>query len=248
MRSSRFACRSRTFYNSLTDEQQRRLRREASGSAESGANVSDGRAPNLRQAGNCRWDHGRDRTRSTIDRAAARGLGNVAAEISRHGTAYRQFLPPPIRSWVPWVGRRCNGSPRRYAVCGHDHEPGAATVLRFARRQAEDGSQPGAAPSQIFRPRRRATADLETLNAATRLRCKTPGDKFPARRRNKPRSLIDVASDRLPKSPVSLSPGNEVLCVLKTRFGNSGDEGRLGRAQIRCRPPAGWRDGSERLC
>src|SRR6266567_9088184 len=39
-----------------------------------------------------------------------------------------------------------------------------------------------------------------------------------------------------------------VLCVLKTRFGNSGDEGRQGWAQIRCRPPAGWRDGSERLC
>src|SRR5438067_8512471 len=39
---------------------------------------------------------------------------------------------------------------------------------------------------------------------------KTPGDKFTARRRNKPRSLIDVASGSLPKSPVSLSPGDEV--------------------------------------
>ena len=38
------------------------------------------------------------------------------------------------------------------------------------------------------------------------------------------------------------------LCVLKTRFGNSGDEGRRGRAQIRCSPRAGWRDKSERLC
>ena|SRR5258707_13434100 len=38
------------------------------------------------------------------------------------------------------------------------------------------------------------------------------------------------------------------VCVLKTRFGNSGDEGRRGRAQIRCGPRAGWRDGSERLC
>jgi len=36
------------------------------------------------------------------------------------------------------------------------------------------------------------------------------------------------------------------LCVLKTRFGNSGDEGRRGRAQIRCGPRAGWRDGSGR--
>jgi hypothetical protein len=39
---------------------------------------------------------------------------------------------------------------------------------------------------------------------------KTPGDKFPARSRNKPRSLIDVASGSLPKSPVNLSPGEEV--------------------------------------
>src|SRR3954465_12093434 len=50
-------------------------------------------------------------------------------------------------------------------------------------------------------------------NAMCRLCCKslkTPGDKFPARSRNKPRSLIDVASGSLPKSPVSLSPGDEV--------------------------------------
>src|SRR6266516_4317333 len=38
------------------------------------------------------------------------------------------------------------------------------------------------------------------------------------------------------------------LCVLKTRFGNSGDEGRRGRAQIRCGPCAGWRDESGRPC
>ena len=38
---------------------------------------------------------------------------------------------------------------------------------------------------------------------------KTPGDKFPARSRNKPRALIDVASGSLPKSPW-LSPGDEV--------------------------------------
>src|SRR5947199_7093224 len=36
------------------------------------------------------------------------------------------------------------------------------------------------------------------------------------------------------------------LCVLKTRFGNSGDEGRRAWVQIRCGPRAGWRDGSER--
>src|ERR1700738_5638121 len=39
---------------------------------------------------------------------------------------------------------------------------------------------------------------------------KTPGDKFPSRRPNKPRSLIDVASGSLPRSPVSLSLGDEV--------------------------------------
>jgi hypothetical protein len=51
------------------------------------------------------------------------------------------------------------------------------------------------------------------VSAIGRLCCKslkTPGDKFPARSRNKPRSLIDVASGLLPKSPVSLSPGDEV--------------------------------------
>src|ERR1700730_9590287 len=37
-----------------------------------------------------------------------------------------------------------------------------------------------------------------------------PGDKFPAGRRNKSRLLIDVASGSLPKSPVSLSPDDEV--------------------------------------
>ncbi len=50
-------------------------------------------------------------------------------------------------------------------------------------------------------------------SAHGRLCCKSlkmPGDKFPARSRNKPGSLIDVASGSLPKSPVSLSPGDEV--------------------------------------
>jgi hypothetical protein len=51
------------------------------------------------------------------------------------------------------------------------------------------------------------------MSVIGRLCCKslkTPAGKFPARRRNKPRSLIDVASGSLPKSPVSLSPGDEV--------------------------------------
>jgi hypothetical protein len=51
------------------------------------------------------------------------------------------------------------------------------------------------------------------MSLPDRLCCKslkTPGDKFFVRSRNKPRSLIDVASGSLPKSPVSLSPGDEV--------------------------------------
>jgi hypothetical protein len=52
------------FYNSLTDEQQRRLRREASGSAESGANVSDGRAQICAKPGIA------DGTMRAIERAA----------------------------------------------------------------------------------------------------------------------------------------------------------------------------------
>src|SRR6476619_7159348 len=47
---------------------------------------------------------------------------------------------------------------------------------------------------------------------------KTPGDKFPARSRNKPRSLIDVASGSLPKSPVSLSPGAMRMFTRKPRL------------------------------
>src|ERR1700730_13379712 len=52
-----------------------------------------------------------------------------------------------------------------------------------------------------------------SMSASGRFCCKslkTPDDKFPARRPNKPRSLIDVASGSSPKSPVSLSPGDEV--------------------------------------
>ena len=64
------------------------------------------------------------------------------------------------------------------------------------------------------------------MTACGRLCCKslkTPGDKFPARSRNKPRSLIDVASGSLPKSPVSLSPGDEVppTCLLESRVYSS---------------------------
>jgi hypothetical protein len=48
---------------------------------------------------------------------------------------------------------------------------------------------------------------------------KTPGDKFPARRRNRSRSPADVASGSLPKSLVSLSPSNEVPTSLhENRF------------------------------
>jgi len=35
-------------------------------------------------------------------------------------------------------------------VCGDEHEPGAATGLQFARRQAESRSPPDAAPSQAL--------------------------------------------------------------------------------------------------
>ena len=38
------------------------------------------------------------------------------------------------------------------------------------------------------------------------------------------------------------------VSVPKTRFCNNGDEGRRGRAQLRCGPHAGWRDGPARPC
>ena len=63
----------------------------------------------------------------------------------------------------------------------------------------------------MLHPRKRTLIARRTADKC-RLCCKslkTPGDKFPARSRNKPRSLIDVASGSLPKSPVSLSPGDE---------------------------------------
>ena len=66
---------------------------------------------------------------------------------------------------------------------------------------------------RITRPESGRVADISGTSQKCRLCCKslkTPGDKFPARSRNKPRSLIDVASGSLPKSPVSLSPGDEV--------------------------------------
>jgi hypothetical protein len=62
-------------------------------------------------------------------------------------------------------------------------------------------------------------------SALGRLCCKslkTPGDKFPARSRNKPRSLIDVASGSLPKSPVSLSLAmRSPTCLLESRVYSS---------------------------
>src|SRR3979411_1869738 len=62
-------------------------------------------------------------------------------------------------------------------------------------------------------PRKRTYSGHRWTSQMCRLCCKslkTPGDKYPARSRNKPRSLIDLASGSLPKSPVSLSPGDEV--------------------------------------
>ena len=70
-------------------------------------------------------------------------------------------------------------------------------------------------PPSLLARRRRGDRVIEVgagvmlhllMSAPGRLCCKslkTPGDKFSARSRNKPRSLIDVASGSLPKSPVS---------------------------------------------
>src|SRR5262249_1218001 len=92
----------------------------------------------------------------TIGGAARGGLGRVAAELGRHGKACCRLLPRrPVPASHGAVRRR-NGSPRRHAVRGDEHEPGAATALRFARRQAEGRSHPGTAPRQALRPRWRA--------------------------------------------------------------------------------------------
>ena len=59
-----------------------------------------------------------------------------------------------------------------------------------------------------------------TMTAPGRYCCKsrkTPGDNFPAGRRSEPRSLINVVSGSLPKSPVSLSLGDEVPHIFTRR-------------------------------
>src|SRR6516165_6543608 len=132
------------FSNSLTEEQRRRLRGGAPNSAQSGANATDGRAQTCAEPA------------AGIADGIMRAIGRAAAELGRHGKACCRFLPRRSAPESHGAVRRCNGSPRRHAVRGDEHEPGAATALRFARRQAEGGSQPGAAASPAFRPRRRA--------------------------------------------------------------------------------------------
>jgi hypothetical protein len=84
------------------------------------------------------------------------------------------------------------------------------------QRRGCRGPKQGPTDAPGMRCRLSPTADVPSHSsgaAKCRLCCKslkTPGDKFPARRRNKPRSLIDVVSGSLSKSPVSLSPGDEV--------------------------------------
>ena len=60
------------------------------------------------------------------------------------------------------------------------------------------------------------------MSAIGRYCCKSPKlmrGNFPARGRSKSKSPIDMASGSLPKSPVSLSLGDEVphMCTRKTR-------------------------------
>src|SRR4051794_12023923 len=65
--------------------------------------------------------------------------------------------------------------------------------------------------SLLARLRRPATSAHRSLSGG--LCCKSPklkSDNFPARRQSKSRSLIDMASISLPKSPVSLSLGDKV--------------------------------------
>jgi hypothetical protein len=64
-----------------------------------------------------------------------------------------------------------------------------------------------------FTPRKQTFIPAVGMSAKCRYCCKSPklaGGNFLARRRSKSRLLIDMASDSLPKSPVSSSPGDEV--------------------------------------
>jgi hypothetical protein len=100
-----------------------------------------------------------------------------------------------------------------YWLCYHHNNQIAVVIEPAGSLQCEPHlkAEHMAAPTNAANVKK-ALANLEPSTHG-RLCCKslkTPGDKFPARSRNKPRSLIDVASGSLPKSPVSLSPGDEV--------------------------------------
>src|SRR5439155_18194974 len=88
---------------------------------------------------------------------------------------------------------------------------------------------------------------------------KTPGDEFPARRRNKPQSLLDVASGSLPKSPVSFITCDEVphISTRKPRlqpekFAINGAKRLLQHnrhnASIRCGAKIRKQSGAKRTC
>ena len=93
------------FYNSLTDEQQRRLRRDEPKSGESRANVTDGRAQTCAEpaAGIA------DEIMRAIGRAAPPSEPQRAGveALRLNSAAMAKLLPvpaPPIRCWAPWVG------------------------------------------------------------------------------------------------------------------------------------------------
>ena len=104
-------------------------------------------------------------------------------------------------------GRGCTGLGRIQACMR------APSAQGFECRYGSVNSGFAMCASRPLIPRKRRNSGHRWTSQRCRLCCKslkTPGDKFPARSRNKPRSLIDVASGSLPKSPVSLSAGDEV--------------------------------------
>ena len=83
-------------------------------------------------------------------------------------------------------------------------------------------TNPAPAPPDVrCCPNSRHSIAVQRNDAKCRYCCKSPkltGDNFPARKRSKSRSLIDMAPGSLPKSPVNLSPSDEVphVCTRKS--------------------------------
>jgi hypothetical protein len=121
-------------------------------------------------------------------------------------------VPPPNLHITQGVGA-ISFTPRvRRVPCSVHPWPSSGESVHQIRVRAHHRRKSALVLSLLYLSHPTLAARVSTSRSC-RFCCKslkTPGDKFPARRQNKPRSLVDVASGSLARSPVSLSPGDEV--------------------------------------